>query len=330
MHRLDHAFVPARWVVALVAVALATGCDGEQSTDTAPISVATRTTAAAPSPTPSGDPAQKPPMTERATFRQASAVGHVRFLAGQIGPREATSTSYQRAAAWVEHRLAAVGYDVNRQRLRVPSGVSWGVPVDAGITWNIVAQPPGLDTSMPYRLVGAHLDTVPQAPGAEDNASGVAVLLELARMAADRPPRMPVMFVAFGAEEPRGDGEALHHFGSRAYVGRMSVSDRHGLEAMVSLDRVGVGDIVPVCTGDAGRTVVQAALLRSARQIGVTTQRCDNTTSDHWSFELEGMPAARVGGTSYPAYHSPADRPGVVVPGQLRRVGRLLWAWLRS
>jgi Zn-dependent M28 family amino/carboxypeptidase len=64
-------------------------------------------------------------------------------------------------------------------------------------------------------MVGAQLDTVPQAPGAEDNASGVSVLIEAARLAAQRPTRLPVMFVAFAAEEPRGDGEAWHHFGSR-------------------------------------------------------------------------------------------------------------------
>jgi Zn-dependent M28 family amino/carboxypeptidase len=86
---------------------------------------------------------------------------------------------------------------------------------------------------------------VPQAPGAEDNASGVAVLLELAWMAAREEPRLPVVFVAFAAEEPRGDGDAMHHFGSRVYVNRMPARERRALRGMVSLDRVGVGQVVP-------------------------------------------------------------------------------------
>ena len=57
--------------------------------------------------------------------------------------------------------------------------------VPAGRTPNVIASPPGFDDEAPHRIVGAHLDTVPQAPGAEDNASGVAVMLELARVHAD-------------------------------------------------------------------------------------------------------------------------------------------------
>ena len=78
----------------------------------------------------------------------------------------------------------------------------------------MVAAPVGFDPREPYVIVGAHLDTVPQAPGAEDNASGVSVLMELSRMAVVEPPATPTVFVAFGAEEPRGAGHDWHHFGS--------------------------------------------------------------------------------------------------------------------
>lgn len=267
---------------------------------------------------------------ERRRFRTSAAMRTIRHLAGDVGPREATSDAYRRAAVAVERRFAGLGYDVARQRLRVPAGISWGVPVDAGRTWNVVARPPGFDPSEPYRLVGAHLDTVPQAPGAEDNASGVAVLLELARLSTAAPPRVPVAFVAFGAEEPRGDGDALHHFGSRTYVQRMPATERQGLTGMVSMDRVGVGGVVPVCTGAPGLPSVRASLLRAARRVDVPATACVNASSDHWSFQLAGMPAARVGGTSYAAYHSADDLPRVVSPAQLRRVGRLMWAWLRG
>ena len=82
--------------------------------------------------------------------------------------------------------------------------------------------------------------------------------------------------------------------------------------------------------GGAGPASVQAALLTTAQRTGVAALGCDNTSSDHWSFELAGLPAARVGSTPYAAYHSAADLPGVVRPAQLRRVGALMWDWLRS
>lgn len=79
------------------------------------------------------------PDTGAASFSTANAQRTVRFLANRIGPREATSASYARAADWVAAQLGTYGYDVRRQSLRVPAGVSWGVPVPAGRTWNVIA-----------------------------------------------------------------------------------------------------------------------------------------------------------------------------------------------
>ena len=254
----------------------------------------------------------------------------VRKLAGEIGPREATSPAYRQAATWVEQQFAALGYDVQRQVLHVPSGVSWGVPVRAGRTWNVVAQPRGIKPGEPYLLVGAHLDTVPQAPGAEDNASGIGVVLEVARLAAAAPTRQPVVFVAFAGEEPRGGGDNRHHYGSRAMVARMSAAERNALRGMVALDRVGVGQPVPVCDGGLGSSSVVRSVRRAAHATGVRTSDCGvNRLSDHWSFELAGLPAARIGGTPYAQYHSARDLAPVVDLAQLDRSGRLLWAWLR-
>ncbi|HEV8056748.1 MAG TPA: M28 family peptidase [Nocardioidaceae bacterium] len=281
------------------------------------------------SPRPPDDPPGSPAAPVR--FRAQSALATVRALAADIGPREATSPAYRRAAGLVEDRLRGLGYRVARQRLQVPAGVSWGVPVRSGTTWNVVALPAAFHTEQPHLLLGAHLDTVPQAPGAEDNASGVAVLLEVARMAVRGDTRLPVVFVAFGAEEPRGEGDQLHHFGSQAYAGRMTVQQRSALRGMVSLDRVGVGRVVPICTGGVSPPTVQNQLTRAARRVDVPVRRCDdNQSSDHWSFEKEGMLAARLGSTPYAAYHSAADVPGVVRRAQLARTGRITWEWLRS
>jgi aminopeptidase YwaD len=294
-------------------------------------------------PTASSPPAQSrapaPEATESATeapdgparFRARPAMATVRRLAGRIGPREATSPAFHRAARFVDRRLAALGYDVERQRFGVPAGDSWGVPVDAGPSVNVVGSPDGFRPARPHLLVGAHLDTVAQAPGAEDNASGVAVMLELARLAAQGRTRWPVVFVAFGAEEPRGEGDALHHFGSREYVRRMGQRERRGLRAMVSLDRVGVGTVVPVCTGGLSPLTVRSQLVRAARAVDAPVQTCaDNASSDHWQFEQAGEVVARLGSTPYAAYHSEADVPAVVSRAQLRRVGRIAWEWLQG
>jgi len=254
----------------------------------------------------------------------------VRLLAGQIGPRLTTGAAYRAAGRVVARRFAALGYDVRRQWFTVPAGNSWGVPVVAGRSFNVVATPPGFDEGEPHRIVGAHLDTVARAPGAEDNASGVAVVLELARLAAAHDPRLPTVFIAFGGEEPRGSGDDMHHFGSRRYVREMSPAQRGSLASMISLDRVGVGSSVPVCTGPLSPPAVMDRIMSLSRATGISAHRCELTTSDHWSFEKAGYPVARLGSTPYAGYHSEADLPRVVSPRQLDRVGRLSWAWLTA
>lgn len=307
----------------------ATACTGDESSDGGPDQARpSPTTATGPTSTPSPTPSPTSPP-EPVRFDRDAAMRTVRHLAGRIGPREAASPAYRRAADWVERRLTRLGYDVSRQSVRVPAGVSWGVPVEAGRTQNVIATPPEYEAGEPYRIVSAQLDTVPQAPGAEDNASGVAVFLELARMAAAEPPRLPVVFIAFGAEEPRGEGDDWHHFGSRAYVDRMSGPERRNLRAMASVDRVGTGSYVPVCSGGLEPPTIRRSLLRTAARIDVATEACLDQASDHWSFDKAGMPAVRVGGTPYAEYHSPADRPRIIDPANLARAHRLVWAWLR-
>jgi Zn-dependent M28 family amino/carboxypeptidase len=251
-------------------------------------------------------------------------------LAGRIGPRLATGPAFVEAATYVEEKFRAQGYDVSRQRFPVPAGDSWGVPVSAGTSFNVVATPPGFAAGSPYRIVGAHLDTVAVAPGAEDNASGISVLLELARLAAADDTLLPTVLIAFGAEEPRGPAEDQHHYGSRHYVAEMTRQERGNLRAMVSLDRIGVGPRVPVCSAPEGGTKVRDSLLATAIAEDIPPLACEgNTASDHWSFVLKRMPAARVGSTSYAAYHSADDVPSVINRRQLERSGRLIWAWLR-
>jgi Zn-dependent M28 family amino/carboxypeptidase len=252
-------------------------------------------------------------------------------LAADIGPREATSDNFADAATFVETRFERLGYDVRRTRFRVPSGTSWGTPVPSGTSLNVIAEPKGFNANEPHVVVGAHLDTVPVAPGAEDNASGIAVMLQLATMVSQQPAALPVKFIAFGAEEPRGSGDARHHFGSRDFVADMSRSERRAIQAMVSLDRVGVrAAYVPVCTSTDRGDQLRDAMRAAARRVEVPTRTCTNFASDHWSFAKAGIPAIRLGSVPYSGYHSRGDVPRVVDRRQLDRVGRTVWAWLRT
>jgi Zn-dependent M28 family amino/carboxypeptidase len=249
-------------------------------------------------------------------------------LADRIGPREATSASYRAAARYVEGQLRGWSYDVRRQHLRAPAGNSWGVDVPAGRTWNVVATPPDFDPSQPFRIVGAHLDTVPQAPGAEDNASGIGVLLTVAEALAERRSRLPVMLVAFGSEEPRGPTDDDHHYGSRAFVDSLTQDQRATLRGMVAMDRVGVGSTLPIGS-TAQPSWLRAELVRAAERAGVDyVAETGQRSSDHWSFVREGMAGVRLGSTPYAGYHSPGDVPSVIDPAQLERTARTVLAWL--
>ena len=279
-----------------------------------------------PEPTPVEQTGPPEPRLVRASDLDVRiAVRAVRHLAGTIGPRHGTSPAFRRAADWVVAELEARGLDVRRQGFEVPGGVSWGVPVAAGVSENVVATPRRFRQDRPHLVVGAHLDTVPQAPGAEDNASGVGVLLAVAEALQGRRARLPVVLVAFGAEEPRGGSDDDHHYGSRAYVASLAPAERRAVRGMVSLDRVGVGAAVPVGAADGRPT----GLVRAARRAGVPVlPESGQRSSDHWSFVRAGLPGLRIGSTPYAGYHSAGDVPSVVSTAQLTRSGRLVLAWL--
>ncbi len=295
----------------------------------APTSTSPPASAPTSSAAPTSAPTSPAPRADPDAVRVSTAMAAVRHLAGRVGPRPGTSAAYFRAARWVESEFTRLGWTVQRQRFPTPAGVSWGVPVPAGPSVNLLASRGDLEPGEPWLLVGAHLDTVPQAPGAEDNASGIGVLLAAAEALGGHRTRLPVVLVAFGSEEPRGPTDSDHHYGSTAYVDALSPDERRSLRGAVALDRVGVGDVVPV--GSASEPDALSEELRAAaRRAGVPTLvDTDQRSSDHWSFVQEGMPGARLGGTSYVEYHSAQDVPSVVEPAQLERTARVVVEWLR-
>ncbi len=111
---------------------------------------------------------------------------HVERLAEPRGRRHAVA-AMDRAESYVTGQLAAAGWPVTRRPFTVPGAAAA----------NLLAERPGR-TGRPAYLVGAHLDTVPDSPGADDNASGVACLLELARIL---PPGDDVLLAVFDEEE---------------------------------------------------------------------------------------------------------------------------------
>jgi hypothetical protein len=338
--------LPGAAITLAFAVLLISGCTRPSEPPPEPTALATSSssnpaptptpptpTSAAPSPTPapSTAPSSTAPRPNPVRFDADRALRDIRRLATDIGPREATSKNFAEAADLVEKRFEDLGFDVRRTRVDVPAGNSWGTPVRNGRSANVIAEPAGFDSTKPHLVVGAHLDTVPVAPGAEDNASGVSVLLELARLASLERPDLPVQLIAFGAEEPRGDGDALHHFGSTQFVADLSRAERRAIRGMVALDRVGVrASYVPVCRANNGGTELRDAVRDRARELDITSRSCASTTSDHWSYAKVGVPAIRLGSVPYAGYHSQGDVFSVVDRRQLDRVGRVMWAWLQD
>ncbi len=165
--------------------------------------------------------------------RVPTAHATVRHLAEVVGPRPGTTPAFYEAADWVAARFERLTWQVEQQRFPVPGGFSWVAPVAAGDSVNVIAQRGDLRPGAPWLAVGAHLDTVPRSPGAEDNASGIGVLLAVAEAITWRRTRLPVVLIAFGAEEPRGDDRRrppLRLAGVRRRPGRPGapVAARHG------------------------------------------------------------------------------------------------------
>jgi Zn-dependent M28 family amino/carboxypeptidase len=241
----------------------------------------------------------------------------VRKLAGDIGVRVRATRRERRAALFIKRRFEHLGYETKVQRFGV----------DGGTSRNVVAWWPG---AKPYGVVvGGHMDSVPRSPGANDNASGVAVVLELARLFAGRDQVRFVRWVAFGSEEFGSDGR--HHVGSQVYVNRLSSKGRRRLAGMVSVDMVADGKPLLVGTAGIGPEVAARTLYRKIRkaEVGVEYRTtCD--CSDNGPFERAGIPAAFVWSGDEPDYHSPSDKPKNLVPRHLTRTGWGIKAFVRA
>jgi hypothetical protein len=248
-------------------------------------------------------------------------------LAHEIGERNVSHRPAQLAFAeeFIAAELEEAGYRVERQRYEV-MGVSCA---------NLQAEISGNAQVDQIVVVGAHYDSVPGSPAANDNASGVAALLSLARTFARVESARTIRFVAFVNEE--APYAHTHLMGSRVYAEgcRRRAED---ITAMLSLETIGYYDRRPgsqtypallglvypntadfiafVGNSRHGRLVRQAvAAFRRAERFPAIGGSLPEAVShigrsDHWSFWQEGYPALMVTDTApfrYPHYHRPED-----------------------
>lgn len=260
---------------------------------------------------------------------------HVEALAS--GPREAADEASQdRALAYLDHHLRAAGLAPTRQRTAAHGN---GFP-------NLVAQVPGRDPGLGVIVVGAHYDTVPHSPGADDNASGLAVLLELARLREGRPMPRGVIFACFSEEE-------VDMRGSRAVAADLRARGV-AVEGMLSLEMLGYyrqeegsqrypaaalgwlyprrGNFVALVGNLPSRPLLRTCVEAFRRGVSFPCEGLaapdalrDIFRSDNAAFWNEGFPAVMVTDTSNfrnPNYHKPTDVPSTLDYDAMARVTR--------
>ncbi|MGD9789693.1 MAG: M28 family peptidase [Phycisphaerales bacterium] len=260
-------------------------------------------------------------------------------LASEGGQR---STFYPRrfaeTALWLKHALERAGYEVNEH-----SFVKRGAACP-----NLEVTVPGTTRANEIIVVGAHYDSYQGAPGADDNASGVAAVLALARRGANTPHERTVRYVLFVNEEP--PSFMTEDMGSLVYA-RACKENGDNIKAMISLESIGYysdkassqqyppplgmmypdrGDFIAFVGNYSGRSLLK----RSLRTFRESTEFPSEGAalpwfvpgvawSDHWAFWKVGYEALMVTGTApfrNPNYHTLADTPNTLDYQRMARV----------
>ncbi len=260
-------------------------------------------------------------------------------LAGEIGERNLDRyPKIQEAADFIEAELSASGLRVERQAFTARNRTCH----------NLQAELRGSARHEEIVVVGAHYDSVIGSPGANDNASGVAGLLSLARIFAGRRPERTLRFVAFANEEPPYfQGPDM---GSRVYAhGCRERGER--ITAMLSLETIGYysqekgsqryplvlglfypseGNFIGFVGNLASRALVRQSVASFRRNAQFPSEGGALPGfipgvgwSDHWSFWQEDYPAIMVTDTAlfrYPHYHERGDTPDRIDYESMTRV----------
>jgi hypothetical protein len=280
-----------------------------------------------------------PPLTTQQRVAAAALRAHVQMLAGQIGERNhARPKALAQAAEYLVGVLGGIGSNVRR------------LPYTFGkkTAENLELTLPGSDRAAEIVVIGAHYDSVGGSPGANDNASGVAAALVLARDLRGVPHRRTLRFVLFADEEP--PYFQTDHMGSLVYA-RACRARGDQIVAMLSLETLGyysnardsqrypplVGVLFPdqgnfvgfVSNGDS-RPLLFRAIASFREHAAFPSEGAALSASlpgigwsDHWSFWQVDYPAIMVTDTApfrYPHYHTRQDTPDRLDYGRFARV----------
>ncbi len=215
------------------------------------------------------------------------------------GPRTAGSAEEKAAADYIALELASLGYSPLVQSFTQTARIGGK---DAVIrSQNIIAVKPG--TGAREIIVGAHYDSAAEGNGSDDNASGVALLLEMCALVQSRSLPFTVRFVFFGAEE-------AGKLGSDFYVSAMDPGEIAATAAMLNFDSLIAGDKLYAHGSAGARGIVrdwmlakaQAWLLPLIAQSGKNKKYPAGTTgdwSDHAPFEAAGIQYAAFEATNW-------------------------------
>jgi hypothetical protein len=200
--------------------------------------------------------------------------------------RHSTSPHYAEAETWARDQLEAMNYETRTQ----------DITLNGSASRNIIAEKPGSGTRN-IVLVTAHLDSINRhggpaasAPGADDNGSGSAGLLEMARAFRDHRGMHDLRFVLFGGEE-----QGL--FGSTQYVAGLSASERARIQAVINMDMIGtLNSPAPSSVLLEGASLSQSVIDGLNEAAATYTQLTVQTSlqaanSDHVPFIRAGLPA---------------------------------------
>ncbi len=256
------------------------------------------------------------PTVSAARFDAAGAQRTIRALAA-IGVRKGGSANEHRGADLIVAQLRAIGYEPEVQTFKLPDGAT---------SQNVIARAQG--NSGRVIVLGAHMDSKSPSPGANDNASGCAALLEIARNVNGRRLYAGVEFVFFGTEEMVDSNPNHHHYGSRCFAGALSAAERNAVAGMVSVDMIGFGSKFASRTMGTGPQGLSDLLIQRAKAAGMDASYLRDPSaagySDHEAFERLGIPVSWIEWRTDPVYHTAADTPKHINADRLRRAGQLV------
>ncbi len=244
-----------------------------------------------------------------------------------FGPRTPGSTGHAEVQKWMRTELEEAGWMVEVQET-----AAMGHPLK-----NVIAK---RSDAPPQIILGAHYDTRffadndPDAanqskpvPGANDGASGVAVLIELARTLPQD--SVPIWLVFFDAEDQgRFDGWDWI-LGSRAFVDELQFRP----QAVVIVDMIGDADLniyMEINSDPTLRAEIWAEAAQLGYQENFIPEEKYSILDDHAPFLEAGIPAVDLIDFDYPYYHTMQDTPDKVSAQSLKVVGETLWTWIAT